>query len=378
MPWNEPGGGGGNGRDPWSKGSQQPPDLDEVFARLHRRLRGIFGGGAGNSGSDGGNGSNAVGWLLLLVVVAWVAYDTPHIIDEAERGVVLRFGDYDRTLNPGLRFTWPRPVESVDLVNVSQVRSVGGQDRMLTEDENLIDINFGVQYRVSDPHRYLFNVRQPEEILFQAAESAIREVVGTNKMDFILEKGRGEIGTGTAELLQTIINGYEAGIEVRRFNLQSVQPPPPVQDAFDDVVKAREDQERFANEAEAYANKVVPEARGQAARILEQARGYKATQVAQSTGAADRFNLQRNAYQQAPDVTRRRLYLETLESVMGQNRKVLLDVEASDNLLYLPLDRLGASGNMQAPVPPPSQSGQPTGSSSSGGGDARSRGREGR
>lgn len=387
MPWNEPGrgGGGGGDRDPWKGGNgQQPPDLDEVFANVQRRLKRIMGGGGDDGGgrkggSGGGSLAPFVGLVVLLLVI-WAAWSSVHIIDESERGVVLRFGEYNRTIDPGLKLTFPQPVETVQTVNVSRVRSLENSSRMLTGDENLIDLAYAVQYRVLEPEDFLFNVAEPEVSLSHAADSAIREIVGTNNMDFILEIGRGQIALDTQALLEEIIARYEVGIEITSFNLQEVRPPSQVRPAFDDVVRAREDQIRFANEAQAYANQVVPEARGQAARVMEEAEGYRDAKIANATGEADRFSALLAEYEQAPEVTGERLYIETLEKVFGRSAKVLLDVDSSNNMLYLPLDRI-KNGNPALSAPPPllttqdrQLSGQKPGQT-----DPRSRtGREGR
>src|SRR6056297_2827754 len=287
MPWNEPGRGGGNGQDPWKGGGQQPPDLDEVFANVQKRLKKIMGGGGDDGGgsSQGPGNGPGIGAIIALVVVLtgiWTAWNSVHIIDESERGVVLRFGEYTRTMLPGLRFTFPAPIETIEKVNVAEVRSQENQARMLTSDENLIELGFAVQYRVLDPANFLFEVEQPEVTLAEASDSAIREVVGTNQMDFILEQGRGEIASAARELLQQIVERYDAGIEILSFNLQQVRPPNQVQAAFDDVVRAREDQVRFANEAQAYANQVIPEARGRSARITEESQGYRDSVIAKA------------------------------------------------------------------------------------------------
>jgi len=384
MPWNEPG--KNNGKDPWGKGSSQPPDLDEVFSGVQKKLSRLFGGGRNSNNTNGGSGSGGamgLGFILFAVLAIWFIYDSPHRIDEAERGVVMTFGKYSRIVDPGLRFTWPRPIERLIKVNVGEIQAVVTEtdDRMLTSDENLIDIQFAVQYRISDPETYLFKVRDPREVLQLAAESALREIVGGNTMDFILEEGRGQVASDTRVLLQEIITRYDAGIEVLSFNLQGVKPPAQVTAAFDDVVKAREDQERFKNEAQAYANKEVPEARGRAARISQEAEAYKASQIALSQGEADRFTLQLDAYQLAPEVTRNRLYLQTLEEVLGNNNKVLLDVNSDGNIFYLPLDGSASSAGQRV-LPPLRNAGnnslittpQQPGSSN----DNRSRGREGR
>lgn len=359
MPWNEPGRGGGNGKDPWKGGGQQPPDLDEVFANVQKRLKKIMGGGGDDDGgSSQGSGSSGPGTgaiiaLVLVLAGIWTAWNSVHIIDESERGVVLRFGEYTRTMMPGLQFTFPAPIETIEKVNVAEVRSQENQARMLTSDENLIELGFAVQYRVLDPAKFLFEIEQPELTLAEASDSAIREIVGTNQMDFILEQGRGQIASGARALLQQILERYDAGIEILSFNLQQVRPPNQVQAAFDDVVRAREDQVRFANEAQAYANQVIPEARGRSARVMEEAQGYRDSVIARAEGEADRFVAVYEEYAKAPEVTRQRLYLQELESLYSNTPKVLIDADSSNNLLYLPLDRLGGSGGARNMPPPP-------------------------
>ncbi len=362
MPWNEPGRSGGGDKDPWKGGGgEQPPDLDEVFSNVQRRLKKIMGGnskptnGSGSGASGSPNSNAGLVAVLLFVVAGWVLWNSIHIIDESERGVVLRFGEYTRTLAPGLNLTLPKPIEEVITVNVSRVRSIESASRMLTGDENLIDLAFAVQYRINQPEKFLFNVAVPEESLAQAADSAMREVVGTNTMDYILEIGRGQIALDTQALLEEVLLRYDPGIEITSFNLQEVRPPSQVRAAFDDVVRAREDQIRFANEAQAYANQVVPEARGQAARVLEEAEGYRESIVAKASGEADRFRAIYAEYARAPEVTRERLYLETLETVYGRSAKVLMDVSSQNNLFYLPLDKMlgGRSSRGELIVPPP-------------------------
>jgi membrane protease subunit HflK len=386
MPWNEPGrgsGGGGGDRDPWKGGNgQQPPDLDEVFANVQKRLKSIMGGGGdGGDTSSGPSGGPSLAGILLLVallVTLWVVWNSIHIIDESERGVVLRFGEENRVLTPGFKLTFPSPIEEVIKVNVSQVSSLENQSRMLTGDENLIELAYAVQYRVIDPTAFLFNIQDPIDSLTQAADSAIREIVGTNTMDFILEAGRNQIAIDSGLLLEEIVSRYDPGIEITSFNLQEVRPPTQVRQAFDDVVRAREDQIRFANEAQAYANQEVPEARGRAARIIEEAEGYRETVIARATGEADRFTSILTEYSRAPEVTRERLYLETLERVYGRSSKILMDIEDNNSMFYLPLDRMTGNPNASAaPPPPPMMS--PSEQRSQNNSDARARtGREGR
>jgi len=357
MAWNEPGGSQDN--DPWGgrRKKQGPPDLDEIVRKIQQKLAGLF-GGKGGSGSGGGAGpkGNAPGILALVVValVIWVAVDSVYIIQPAERGVVLRFGKYVDTLMPGPSIRLPRPIEQVIRVDVDQIRTVevgyrseGRQQMMiqdeasmLTQDENIVDVKLAVQYKVKSPADYLFHDRDPEITIRDATESSIREVVGKSKMDFVLKEGRSEVAARTKELLQAILDRYNNGLLVTSVNLQDAQPPEQVQEAFFDAIRAREDEDRLINEAEAYSNEVIPKARGGAARITEDANAYKAKIVATAEGDVSRFSQILQAYQKAPEVTRKRMYLETLESVMSNTSKVLVDVEKGSNLLYLPLDKL--------------------------------------
>lgn len=375
MAWNQPGGGK---KDPWSGGGggggqQQPPDLDEVFRKLQRRLSGIFGGGGGRGGAGGsGSGAGPIIGLGIVVLVLWLIYDSVSIIQEGERGVVLRFGSYDRTLTAGLQLHLPRPIEEVSTVDVEAVRSWEDEAQMLTKDENIVYTRLAIQYNIKNAQHFLFQVVGPEETLRQATESALREVIGRHNMDFVLREGRAEVQLQTQELLQQILDGYEAGLLITSINLQDVRPPQEVKDAFDDAIKAREDEQTFINEAEAYANSQIPQARGNAARELEQAKGHKESVIARAQGQADRFSLLAQQYARAPEVTRRRLYLETIETVMQDTNKVLVDVEGGgNNVFYLPLDQLrqrhrNSAGSSSASGESNSAS---TGQSSSGGSD---------
>ena len=273
MPWKEPGKGD---KDPWNSG-EQPPDLDQVFQNLSNKLKSMFGGGGGNSrSSKSGNGSGGVFSVLLVALVLWVAYDSIHIVDEAEQGVVLRFGAYNRTLSPGINFTLPRPIETMTNINIANVRSLEDRGNMLTEDENLVEFLYKVQYQVSSSQDFLFKVRDPELTVKQAAESALRESVGTNRLDAILEGTQREaIRIETQRVLQETLDRYQAGIQINQFNLEDVNVPAAVREAYSDVIRAREDKERFIEEARVHANSVVPEARGQAARIVQEAEGYR-------------------------------------------------------------------------------------------------------
>ena len=365
MAWNQP---GGDGRDPWNdRGAQKgPPDLDEVLKKLQARLGQLFGGrfgrkagGGGDGGGDGGGGGGGlrvgalgVGIVAALAVLAWGAYGI-YVVDPAEAGVVLRFGQLVRTTGPGPHWV-PPVVESVEKVNVQVIRSqdigfrtqgtstvpVAHESLMLTEDENIIDIQFAVQYRVRDPAQFLFNVVDPEITLRQATESAVREIVGRSGMDFVITEGRDAVGAETKILIQEILDRYGSGLNITSVNMQNAQPPAEVQEAFFDAIKAREDQERIINEANAYKADIVPKARGEAQAILERAEGYRQRVMAHADGETSRFLQILTEYRRAPEITRERLYLEAVESVMANSSKVLVDVQGGNNLMYLPLDRL--------------------------------------
>jgi len=341
MAWNDDKDGNKN---PWGDRQQGPPDLDEALRKAKSRLRSLFGGGTGGRGGGGGGsgGSGVTGALYIVVLLlgAWLIYDSVSQIDQGEVGVVLRFGEFERTLQPGLNVHFPRPVESVTEVDVSQVRQASHQAQMLTSDENLVSVDMSVQYRVKDAKAFLFNVRQPEETLHEAAESSLREVVGSHEMDFLLGSGRAQVADETKQLLQEILDRYGTGLQVNLVNLADVRPPKQVKDAFDDAIKAREDRERFVNEAQAYSNSIIPEARGQAARNLEEAKAYRESTIARAQGNAKRFGLLLTEYEKAPQITRRRMYLETMEEVFSQVSKVIVDVKSGNNMFYLPLDEL--------------------------------------
>lgn len=354
MPWKEPGKGD---KDPWKSGGDQPPDLEEIFGNVSRRLQSLFGGGgrgsASGSGEGSGSGLGGAFSLLLLLVIFWVGYDAVHVIDEAENGVVLRFGKYSRTLQPGFNLTLPRPFETLTKVNINNVRVVEDRGHMLTEDENLVEFVYKVQYRINNAQHFLFLVREPEQTLRQAAESALRESVGTNSLDAILEgNARTKVRIETQRVLQETLDFYQAGLQVTEFNLVDVNVPIQVREAYSDVIRAREDRERFQEEARVHANSVIPEARGTAARIAEEAAGYKASTVALAEGEASRFTQVLAQYQLAPEITRKRLYLETMEQVLSRNKKVFLDVDSSGNILYLPLGQEINGGNQPNIIPP--------------------------
>lgn len=350
MPWKEPGKGD---KDPWNSGGDQPPDLDEVFRNLNRKFSRMFGGGGGNSKNrKSGSGSGGVLGIVVVALVLWVVYDSIHIVDEAEQGVVLRFGAYNRTLPPGINFTLPRPIESMTQINVRNVRSLEDRGYMLTEDENLVEFLYKVQYQVSDAQNFLFEVRGPEITVKHAAESALRESVGTNRLDAILEGTQREaIRLETQRVLQETLDRYQAGVQINQFNFEDVNVPTAVREAYSDVIRAREDKERFIEEARVHANSVVPEARGKAARITQEAEAYRQTTIALSQGDAERFTQLLEEYQKAPEVTRKRLYLQTMENVLARNKKVLLDADSSGNVLYLPLDQV-VDGQGASRMPP--------------------------
>jgi membrane protease subunit HflK len=352
MPWKEPGKGD---KDPWNSGGQQPPDLEEVFRTVNNRLKAIFGGGGGrrSDSDEGGSGGGSLFTIVAVALLLWGGWDAVHIIDEAEQGVVLRFGAYNRTLSPGINLTLPRPFETLFKVNVSSVRSIEDRANMLTEDENLVEFNYKVQFRVASAQDFLFRVRSPESTVRDAAESALRESVGTNRLDAILEGTQREtVRLETFRVLQETLDRYQAGVLITQVNFTDVNVPAQVREAYSDVIRAREDRERFIEEARVHANSVVPEARGQAARVVQEAEGYKEATVAVAEGEAQRFSLLLAEYQKAPEITRKRLYLQTMENVFGRSNKVFLDADNSGNVLYLPLDQLSGGIQGRAVMPP--------------------------
>jgi membrane protease subunit HflK len=344
MAWNDP----GRNRNPWgNRPDRGAADLDEALRKLQRRLAAIFGGqgGGGDAGGGGGGDGNAAmrgfgaGTVALVLVAIWAATGL-YKVDAAERAVVTRFGQYVATTEPGLRWHMPWPVEARQIINVESVEGFSDQTRMLTSDENLVDINIAVQYRRAEARAYAFNVREPESTLGEVSESAIREIVGRSTLDFVLEQGRQEIAAATKELIQRTLDSYQTGIEVTSVNLQGVSVPEQVATAQRDAIKAREDRERLALEAQAYANDILPKAKGSAARQVEDAQGYKSRIIADAEGEAERFATLLAAYERAPGVTRQRLYFETMEQVLGNTNKVLVDTKGTGNMMYLPLDKL--------------------------------------
>ena len=359
MPWNQP---GSNDRDPWGQGNGQngPPDLDEVIRDLQKKFGGLFGGGG--SGRKGGGrfpsfSSRAIGPIAVVLVGLWFATGF-YVVEQGQQAVEMRFGAYKTIKEAGLRWHMPYPVESKEIVNVQQIRTVevgyrtntrsnqlAGVPRealMLTADENIIDIHFAVQYDIKDPRELLFNVAESQELVVRGAtESAVREIVGRNSMDFAITGGRAEIAQETKVLLQQILDRYDTGINIKAVEMQNAQPPAEVKAAFDDAVKAREDEERLKNEAQAYQNDIIPRARGAAARLEQEAAAYQATVVAAARGQASRFIQVLDEYAKAPGITRDRLYIDALEEVYGNSTKLLIDQSSgSNNVMYLPLDQL--------------------------------------
>jgi len=348
MPWNEP---GGNNKDPWGSGGQKkndqgPPNLDEVFKKLQRLLSGLFGGGrkktpngGGPQRSKGGFGNKTVVLAIIVAAVAAYIYKSVYVVDEKERAVILRFGRYVETVGPGLHMYFP-PIEQRFQTMVTGYRVYRLNQEMLTEDENIVKVALSVQYNISTLKDYELNVSNPVLSLEEATQSALRHVVGSSTMHEVLTEGRETLADEVKTRLQRYLDNYGTGLSVSRVNVESAQPPTQVQAAFDDVIRAREDEERSKNNAQAYANQVIPEARGQAQRIIEQARAYEAEVVALAEGQAARFASILQAYNKAPDVTRERLYLDTMQKVLSGSTKVLVDDQKSGNLFYLPLDKL--------------------------------------
>jgi len=348
MPWNQP----DKEKDPWSRDRRQaPPDLDAVLNKLMSSLNGLF-GSKNTGGNSGGPGkSKSLVTLLVFISLIWAATGF-YIVSENERAVILRFGEYQRTAMPGPGWHLPRPIETHETVNFTGIRSVEKRTTMLTQDENIVELAFSVQYRIKNAEDYLFNVENPDingdrtcrfgsrSTICGVLDSAIRDVVGKNKMDYILREGRTEISNKTEELMQQVLNSYQAGIQVTSVNLQDSQPPDEVQDAFQDATKAREDMERYKNEAQAYANEIVPQARGEAARMIQDALAYKEMVIANAEGDADRFLKLLKEYKRAPDVTRQRLYMDSIESVLSNSSKLMIDIKEGNNLMLLPLDKI--------------------------------------
>lgn len=353
-----------------NKNSGGPPDLEELLRKLNAKIAALMGGNRGSKGSGGSPGGgtqlpgfgSSIGLIVGIAALVWLASGF-YIVDESQRGVVLRFGKLVEMTQAGPRWHLPFPVETVEIVNLSQVRTVevGYRDNvknkilkeslMLTDDENIIDIQFAVQYYLKDPADYLFNNRMPDENVRQAAETAIREVVGKSKMDFVLYEGREQVAATATKLIQEILDRYKSGILISKLTMQNAQPPEQVQAAFDDAVKAGQDRERQKNEGQAYANDVVPRARGTAARLIQESEGYKQSVIANAEGDTSRFRQILVEYEKAPAVTRERMYLDMMQQVMGNVSKVMIDQKNGNSLLYLPLDKLIESTRATAETP---------------------------
>ena len=353
MSWNEPGGGNNRPRDPWGSKDQGPPDLDEALKKLNQQLKGLFGGGKGGSGAGGGSaGGNSqlpkalIGAVAAGAIAIWGVMGF-YQIDEQERAVVLRFGEYAGTLQPGLQWN-PPIIDEVLTVNTTKVRAASFREVMLTKDENIVEVSMSVQYVIDSPENFVLNVRDPEISLQHASQSALRHVVGDTTMDLVLTEGRAAISGEVADRLQQYLTAYGTGILVSKINIDESKPPAQVQGAFDDVIKAREDEERVKDEAESYANGIVPESRGRAQRMLEEANAYRAQVVASAEGEAERFTQLLTEYRKSPEVTRERLYIDAMQSVLGSTNKVLVDVEGGNNMMYIPLDKLAPRAGLDA------------------------------
>ena len=347
MPWNEP----GKDKDPWGqKNNDGPPDLDELLNDLKKKMGGVFGGGNNRSNGSPSSSSSGpdnmkgiVGFIAVALLIVW-ALTGIYIVDEGWRGVETRFGAKSNVTQAGPHWHIPYPIENVELVNVSDIRTARSTSSMLTSDENIVVMSIEIQYNVKNAQDYAFEIRDPDLTLKQTAETAIREVVGKNDMDLIITEGRAVVGSETKAIMQQILDIYRTGINVVSVNMDQAQPPEQVQEAFSDAIKAREDEQRIINEANAYRNGVVPQARGEGEGLLEQAEAYKTRVVKSAQGETSRFDQLYAQYKLAPEVTRERLYIDTIESVMSRSAKVMIDVEKGNNLMFLPLDQL-LSGN---------------------------------
>jgi membrane protease subunit HflK len=372
MSLNDPNWGRGGSRGPQGGGNQGPPDLDELWRNFNRKLSELFGRRRRGGGDEppappsGWQIGGGAGVLVALIVVVWLASGF-YIVNEGTRGVVLTFGRFSEETTAGLRWRLPWPIQSHEIVNLAQVRTleVGYRNNvrtkvlreslMLTDDENIVDLQFAVQYLVNDAREFLFNVRRPDESAMQIAETAMREVIGKNRMDNILYETQVDIANAARDLMQAIHNRYGTGITVSTVTIQNAQPPEQVQAAFDDAVKAGQDRERQRNEGQAYANDVIPRARGTASRLQQEAEGYRQRVIATAEGDASRFRQVLAEYAKAPAVTRERIYIETMQQVLSATSKIMMDYRGSGNLLYLPLDKLmqsaGAQGGDGAAAP---------------------------
>ena len=338
MAWNEP---GGNNQDPWggNRNNDGPPDLDEALKNFQKKINGMFGGKGGNN-NNGGSGisGSLVGVILVVLAVLYLAAGI-YQLDAQERALVLRLGKFHSIEEPGLHWN-PPLIDKRYTVNVTVEREYRTGGLMLTEDESIVEVPVTVQYNIADIRAFVLNVNGPEVSLQHAADSALRHVVGSTDLDQVLSDGRDKIAAEMRQRLQDYLESYGTGINIVGINLQEGKPPAAVKDAFDDVVKAKEDQERFKNQAQAYSNEIIPEARGKAQRTIEEANAYRDQVIAKAEGESERFNQLLVEYDKAPAVTRERLYIDAIEAVMGNSSKILIDVEGGNNMMYLPLDKL--------------------------------------
>ncbi|MBT5388429.1 MAG: FtsH protease activity modulator HflK [Porticoccaceae bacterium] len=339
MAWNEPGG----GKDPWggNRNNDGPPDIDEALNKLKEKL-GAFGGGSGSSGTGGAGNKSLLPAALLVLALLWGLLGV-YQVDEKEQAVVLRLGEYSDTRGPGLKWN-PPIIDSVTTVRTTEERQYSARGLMLTQDENIVEISLSVQYNIANAKDFVLNIRDPETSLKHATDSALRHVVGSTALDSAMSTGRDQVAEGTAQKLQELLDIYGSGINVIKINIGEARPPTEVKAAYDDVIKAREDQERLVNEAQAYSNGIIPEARGQAQRLREEANGYKSQVVSKAEGEAARFSNLLSEYSKAPEVTRERMYIDAIEEVMSNTSKVLMDAEGGNNMLYLPLDKIMQQG----------------------------------
>jgi membrane protease subunit HflK len=360
MAWNEPGNSSDDNkpRDPWGQGGRKPegpPDLDQLLKQLQKKIRNLFGGGsARNTNSPGkkdGDALNLMGIICLLLLSVWFLMGA-YQLDEQEQAVVLRLGVFHEIVGSG--FHWNPPlVDKIYKENVTKVRTHTTKGQMLTEDENIVEVDISVQYNIADLQKFKLSIREPELALQEAADSALRHVVGSSKMDEVLTTGRGKIAQDVELRLGHYLDAYNTGIHLITVNVEDTKAPSAVKESFDDVSKAREDEERFKNEAQTYANQVVPEARGNSQRILEEAQGYRDQTVSRAEGEAARFQKLLAEYKKAPAVTRERLYLDAMQQVMQNNTKVMVDLKGSNNMIYLPLDKLLQNNPVAEPAPSP-------------------------
>ena len=339
MSWNDSNG----DNDPWKNkgGNQGPPDLDEVVRRMQQKLNSFFGGkGTSDTNKNGPEGKGGPFVLIGILLLGLLSWEMLYRIDPAERGVVMRFGKFVSVLQPGPHIRFPRPIEQVVKVNVERIQTLTSDSAMLTGDENIVDVEVAIQYRIKDVEKYLFAIADPDVSVRRVTESAIRDIIGGSTLSFVITEGRAEIATGAQTLIQDILDTYSSGVEVTSVNMQPAKPPEQVKASFDDAIKAREDEQRKINEAEAYRNEVVERSAGEAARIRLDAEGYQKSVISQAQGEASRFSQLYKEYEKAPDVTRNRLYLEAMEQVMSDASKIVVDNDGSSSLMYLPLDKL--------------------------------------